>query len=281
MNGNRPMEVHYINTGFPYSVTESFMDLFEGLTYAQADVALAEALQDQGNPYWPMMHAGSYKYSFTPSGSSSYYSFSHLYDIHDYIHRSDGGRRVWDNPAALSTVDAPQVVVHSGEGPNNSTTSRTEECIRVPQNTTSSQVIWQDNIDPDNMTYELNSLHVKDQYEAYFLLCRPPWVSIIHRLNTEELLDLGEAVGSQSRGLSQERISMLPVSKYKCSLFSRKKNRRERCVICQMEYKRGDRQMTLPCKHVYHAGCVARWLIINKACPVCFAEVVVEESQRQ
>ncbi|XP_020105132.1 E3 ubiquitin ligase BIG BROTHER-like isoform X2 [Ananas comosus] len=250
MNGNRPMEVHYINTGFPYSVTESFMDLFEGLTYAQADVALAEALQDQGNPYWPMMHAGSYKYSFTPSGSSSYYSFSHLYDIHDYIHRSDGGRRVWDNPAALSTVDAPQVVVHSGEGPNNSTTSRTEECIRVPQNTTSSQVIWQDNIDPDNMTYE-------------------------------ELLDLGEAVGSQSRGLSQERISMLPVSKYKCSLFSRKKNRRERCVICQMEYKRGDRQMTLPCKHVYHAGCVARWLIINKACPVCFAEVVVEESQRQ
>lgn len=79
-----------------------------------------------------MMHAGSYKYSFTPSGSSSYYSFSHLYDIHDYVHRSDGGRRVWDNPAALSMVDASQVVVHSGEGPNNSTTSRTEECKFCP-----------------------------------------------------------------------------------------------------------------------------------------------------
>lgn len=37
-----------------------------------------------------------------------------------------------------------------------------------------------------------------------------------------------------------------------------------RCVICQMEYKRGDRRMMLPCKHVYHAGCGTRWLSINK-----------------
>jgi hypothetical protein len=37
-----------------------------------------------------------------------------------------------------------------------------------------------------------------------------------------------------------------------------------RCVICQMEYKRGDRQITLPCKHIYHAGCGTRWLSINK-----------------
>lgn len=37
-----------------------------------------------------------------------------------------------------------------------------------------------------------------------------------------------------------------------------------RCVICQMEYKRGDRRITLPCKHAYHAGCGARWLSINK-----------------
>lgn len=37
-----------------------------------------------------------------------------------------------------------------------------------------------------------------------------------------------------------------------------------RCVICQMEYKRGDRRITLPCKHLYHAGCGTRWLSINK-----------------
>lgn len=31
-----------------------------------------------------------------------------------------------------------------------------------------------------------------------------------------------------------------------------------------MEYKRGDRRITLPCKHIYHAGCGTRWLCINK-----------------
>ncbi|XP_072981365.1 E3 ubiquitin-protein ligase BIG BROTHER isoform X1 [Typha angustifolia] len=250
MNGNRQMEVHYINTGFPYTVTESFMDLFEGLTYAQADVALAEALQDQNNPYWSMMHTSSYKYGFSGPGSSSYYSFGHVYDLHDYTHRLDGGRRVWDNPAPLSNVDSPQMVLHGGEAPSSSASSSTEECIRAHQTASSPQVFWQDNIDPDNMTYE-------------------------------ELLDLGEAVGTQSRGLSQECISLLPVSKYKCRLFSRKKSRAERCVICQMDYKRGDRQMTLPCKHIYHASCVTRWLSINKACPVCFAEVLIEEPTRQ
>ncbi|KAD5508730.1 hypothetical protein E3N88_16433 [Mikania micrantha] len=43
-----------------------------------------------------------------------------------------------------------------------------------------------------------------------------------------ELLELGEVVGTQSRGLSQEAISMLPVSKFKCPFFWRKKTKNER-----------------------------------------------------
>lgn len=46
---SQQMELHYINTGFPYTITESFMDLFEGLTYAQADAALSGNLHDQVN----------------------------------------------------------------------------------------------------------------------------------------------------------------------------------------------------------------------------------------
>lgn len=249
MNANRQVEVHYIDTGFPYTVTQSFMDLFEGLSYAQADVALAEALQDQANPYWSMMHTSSYKYGgFPGSGSNPYYSYSNSYEINDYVPRLDGGRRVWESSAPSNSVDLPQVVVHGVDSVDTSTITSTEECVRTNHNSSSpQQVIWQDNIDPDNMTYE-------------------------------ELLDLGEAVGTQSRGLSQDKISLLPVKKYKCSFFSRKKSRRERCVICQMDYKRGDRQMTLPCKHVYHSSCVSRWLSINKACPVCFTEVFGDDS---
>lgn len=31
-----------------------------------------------------------------------------------------------------------------------------------------------------------------------------------------------------------------------------------------MRYKRGDRQINLPCKHVYHTKCGSKWLSINK-----------------
>ncbi|XP_016459432.2 E3 ubiquitin-protein ligase BIG BROTHER-like isoform X3 [Nicotiana tabacum] len=55
------------------------------------------------------------------------------------------------------------------------------------------RIFWK-MIDPDNMTYE-------------------------------ELLDLGETVGTQSRGLPEELINLLPTTKYKSnSIFSRKKS---------------------------------------------------------
>lgn len=243
MNGNRQIEAHYTSTGFPYAITESFMDLFEGLSYTQADMFLTEALLDQGNSYWSMMNANSYKYGFSGSIGNSYYSFSQSYDLSDYTSRLDEGRRLWESPLPPNNVELPHLASDGPGGVEATSNSYTEERIRTRSNTSSpQQYIWQDNIDPDSMTYE-------------------------------ELLDLGETVGTQSRGLSQERISSLPVTKYKCNFFSRKKKQNERCVICQMEYKRGDRQMALPCKHVYHSGCISRWLTINKACPVCFAEV--------
>ncbi|KAG9448432.1 hypothetical protein H6P81_008397 [Aristolochia fimbriata] len=232
---------------------ESFMDLFEGLAYAQSDFILAGPLQDQVHgltlsdcTYWPT-HVNAYKYGVSGSGSTSYFTQVHTDDVADHLIRMDGGRRMWDSPAMIS-CEEPQPTVHGrgSRGSANVTSHATsEECIRNHHSTSSSQILWQDNIDPDNMTYE-------------------------------ELVDLGEAVGTHNRGLSQDRISSLPVSKYKCSFFSRKKKQTERCVICQMDFKRGERQMTLPCKHIYHASCVTRWLSINKACPVCFIEVFGE-----
>ncbi|KAJ1290496.1 hypothetical protein BS78_02G248400 [Paspalum vaginatum] len=102
------------------------------------------------------------------------------------------------------------------------------------------QVAREDDVDPDNMSYE-------------------------------QLQALGEAVGTQSRGLSDDLISYLEPFRHKCTLFSRKNN--EECVICKTTYKSRQKMIRLPCSHCYHADCITRWLKINKACPVCNEEV--------
>ncbi|MCO5602012.1 hypothetical protein L7F22_056139 [Adiantum nelumboides] len=103
-----------------------------------------------------------------------------------------------------------------------------------------SQDAWQD-VDPDNMSYE-------------------------------ELVALGEAVGTHSRGLKLDIIAALPYSSYTededaCTIAE------DPCVICRFEYEEGDCLSTLPCKHQYHMECIKKWLQINKACPICSAEV--------
>ncbi|XP_054811593.1 E3 ubiquitin-protein ligase BIG BROTHER-like [Prosopis cineraria] len=245
MNYNRPMEVHYIDTGFPYTVTESFMDFFEGITYMPANCLHTGSMPDQESANW-MMNMSPYKYDMSGPLCPSYFGYP------EYIlplPRVEVYRGQWENPSTM-TVEEPATTdtFSRGDGVAGMQTIP-EECSPNHQDATSTQVAWQqDSIDPDNMTYE-------------------------------ELLDLGEAVGTQSRGLSKELIDLLPVSKYKFrSMFKRKKYGK-RCVICQMTYKRGDQQMKLPCTHVYHSECISKWLSINKKCPVCNAEVFCEDSR--
>ncbi|KAF2319521.1 hypothetical protein GH714_016814 [Hevea brasiliensis] len=192
MNGNSQMEVHYINTGFPYTVTESFMDFFEGLTHVPVHYAYTEPVLDQvqENAYWTM-NMNAYKYGFSGPGSTSYYS---PYEVNDNLPRMDIGRGAWEYPSAVN-MEEPTTADTQSEGEAIVNVHiPPEECIPNSTSSDSPQGVWQDDIDPDNMTYE-------------------------------ELLDLGETVGTQSRGLSQELISLLPTSKCKFgSFFLRKKS---------------------------------------------------------
>ncbi|KAE8720793.1 E3 ubiquitin ligase BIG BROTHER [Hibiscus syriacus] len=239
MNGNRQMEVHFIDTGFPYTATESFMDFFEGLAHVPVNYSHAGLMHDQENMYWSMS-MNAYKFGVSDPGSTLYCPNK----VNDHLKRMDAPR-TWDYPSTQNSeqpaiLDVRDAVVGMHAIP--------EECTPNHQSNSNSQVVWQDNIDPDNMTYE-------------------------------ELLDLGEAVGSQSRGLSLELIDLLPTSRCKFRSFLLRKKSRERCVICQTRYKIGEQQMKLPCKHVYHSECIMKWLSINKVCPVCNNEVFGQESR--
>ncbi|CAN8258721.1 unnamed protein product [Cochlearia groenlandica] len=95
-------------------------------------------------------------------------------------------------------------------------------------------------------------------------------------LSYEELLALGDMVGTQSRGLSADTIALLPSKRYKSGDSQNGTN--ESCVICRLDYEDDDDLILLPCKHSYHSECINNWLKINKVCPVCSAEVSTSSS---
>ncbi|KAG9141896.1 hypothetical protein Leryth_009267 [Lithospermum erythrorhizon] len=102
-----------------------------------------------------------------------------------------------------------------------------------------SQDAWEE-VDPDEMTYE-------------------------------ELIALGEVVGTQSRGLPSETIASLPTVNYKSK--NTQEGSSDPCVICRCDYEDGETLTVLSCKHSYHSECVNNWLLQNKVCPICNAEV--------
>ncbi|KAF5178408.1 E3 ubiquitin ligase big brother-related [Thalictrum thalictroides] len=84
-------------------------------------------------------------------------------------------------------------------------------------------------------------------------------------LSYEELLALGEVVGTESRGLSADTIASLPSVNYKAQ--SNQDGSAEQCVICRLEYEEEDTLTVLSCKHSYHSECINNWLQINKSSP--------------
>ncbi|XP_019163384.1 PREDICTED: E3 ubiquitin ligase BIG BROTHER-like isoform X2 [Ipomoea nil] len=241
------MEFQYTDTTLPYDSIGSFMDFFGGIAYDHLNYIFADVPYAQENS---SVNTNMYKFGFSEPESFSYYDYSPSYSVSRQVCGNEGQDCHFENSQTLADNDVVAANMHQEDNSISTPHANSVECSRVYQNTCDNEVVWQDNIDPDHMTYE-------------------------------ELLELGEAVGTQSRGLSQDLISLLPVTKFKCGLFSRKRSRKERCVICQMEYKRGDRQITLPCKHAYHTSCGSKWLSINKACPVCYTEVVVVDASKR
>ncbi|WVZ91771.1 hypothetical protein U9M48_037897 [Paspalum notatum var. saurae] len=87
----------------------------------------------------------------------------------------------------------------------------------------------------------------------------------------EELIALGEIVGTESKGLSADTIASLPSVTYQAQ--DKQDGNMEQCVICRVEFDEGEPLVALPCKHPYHSECINQWLQLNKVCPMCSAEV--------
>ncbi|WOK95017.1 E3 ubiquitin-protein ligase [Canna indica] len=100
----------------------------------------------------------------------------------------------------------------------------------------------------------------------------------IDNMTYEELLALGEEMGTVSTALTEEALTKcLTRSNYRpASRISASCGLNEadvKCSICQEEYAVGDELGKLACEHYYHVTCIHQWLRLKNWCPICKASV--------
>jgi hypothetical protein len=52
----------------------------------------------------------------------------------------------------------------------------------------------------------------------------------------------------------------------------------EECALCLDEYSVGEEVLKLPCRHLFHEGCLGPWFTKSLTCPMCKQEVSVTSS---
>ncbi|PKA56589.1 E3 ubiquitin ligase BIG BROTHER-related [Apostasia shenzhenica] len=95
----------------------------------------------------------------------------------------------------------------------------------------------------------------------------------IDNMSYEELLDLGEKIGSVNTGLTEEVMAKcLERTAFKEASSTREAEEADKtCSICQECCADGDEVCRLGCDHWFHADCIQQWLRVKNWCPICKA----------
>lgn len=86
---------------------------------------------------------------------------------------------------------------------------------------------------------------------------------LVSQLAEEEQIQIAKRIGL---------IQHLPIGIYDGGGSSKKSRE---CVICMVEFSKGDSIRFLPCLHTYHVHCIDDWLMRSFICPSCMEPVDV------
>ncbi|XP_043704249.1 probable E3 ubiquitin-protein ligase ZFP1 [Telopea speciosissima] len=99
----------------------------------------------------------------------------------------------------------------------------------------------------------------------------------VDNMSYEELVALGERIGSVNTGLSGDTISKCMTETIYCS-SDQIQEEEGTCVICLEGYKDREEVGTLNnCSHDYHVNCIKKWLSMKNVCPICKTPALTED----
>ncbi|AEE76307.1 E3 ubiquitin ligase BIG BROTHER-related protein [Arabidopsis thaliana] len=250
---------------------------FTNLSQIDADLALARTLQEQERAYMMLtMNSEISDYGSWETGS-------YVYDEDEFDDPENEDED--DDEDEYETDDDPQedgldVNVHANEDDQEDDGNSDIEEVAYTDDEAYARALQE--AEERDMAARLSALsglanRVVEDLEDESHTSQDAWDEMDpDELSYEELLALGDIVGTESRGLSADTIASLPSKRYKEG--DNQNGTNESCVICRLDYEDDEDLILLPCKHSYHSECINNWLKINKVCPVCSAEVSTSTS---
>ncbi|CAB4288953.1 unnamed protein product [Prunus armeniaca] len=259
-------------------VPQSSRTPFTNLSQVDADLALARTLQEQERAYMMLrMNNEDSDYGSWEAGSYVHEDEDDFNDFHDDTDDNDDEEQ-YDGTEVDNDEDAFDVHAHDDAGEDDN--PRVEYDPAVFSSDEAYARALQDAEDREMAARLMALAGINDREvehtEEHGGNSQDTWEEVDpDELSYEELIALGEVVGTESRGLSADTIASLPSVSYKTGSGQNGSN--ESCVICRLDYEAGENLTILSCKHSYHSECINNWLTINKLVTVvaiCFKSFV-------
>jgi hypothetical protein len=93
--------------------------------------------------------------------------------------------------------------------------------------------------------------------------------------SVNEELDDDELDDEVDNGIEDNIIETFPVSKIKD--ISKLTDDKKKCCICLENFKINDETINLPCIHIFHSGCIKKWMKRKDICPICKNKIIDED----
>ncbi|KAK2405535.1 E3 ubiquitin-protein ligase BIG BROTHER [Trifolium repens] len=251
---------------------------FTNLSQVDADLALARTLQEQERAYMMLrMNNDGSDYGSWEGGSYLHDDGDDFDDLHDGTDEDedeDDEDEDDDNEEEYEDEDAFDVHAHATVGEHDNPIIEFDPELFSSDEAYARALQEAEEREMAARLLALAGIHDQDteDMEEHGANSQDAWEDVDpDELSYEELLALGEVVGTESRGLSTDTLASLPSVIYKTGSDQHGSN--DSCVICRVDYEDDESLTILSCKHLYHPECINNWLKINKVCPVCSTEV--------